>query len=190
MVYFPKWKVILVVLVCLLGVAYSLPNFLPQSVTKDLPHWMPYQTVNLGLDLQGGSHLLLEVEVDEVVKQYMEGIADGARVALRGGRIRARGLGVEGHAVKVTIAEAQKVDEARERLKDVEPGALISVDGSTITIKPDEQTLLDRRNSALQQSVEIIRRRVDETGTREPTIQRQATTGGWGRFPASRIRSA
>lgn len=173
MVYFPKWKVALVLVVCLLGVAYSLPNFLPKSLTESLPGGLPSQQVNLGLDLQGGSHLLLEVEVDEVVRQYLEGIAESARAELRTARIRARALGVDGNTVVVTIAKADEVEKARNLLKPIEPGAQISVDGERITITPLEQTLLERRSSALQQSVEILRRRIDETGTREPTIQRQ-----------------
>ena len=173
MVYFPKWKVALVLVVCLLGVAYSLPNFLPKSLTESLPGGLPSQQVNLGLDLQGGSHLLLEVEVDEVVRQYLEGIAESARAELRTARIRARALGVDGNTVVVTIAKADEVEKARNLLKPIEPGAQVSVDGERITITPLEQTLLERRSSALQQSVEILRRRIDETGTREPTIQRQ-----------------
>ena len=176
MVYFPKWKVVLVLLVCLLGVAYSAPNFLPKSATEDLPGWLPSQQVNLGLDLQGGSHLLLEVEVDEVIRQYLEGIAESARGELRTARIRARGLGVADQVIGVTIADEKDVEKARGVLSQIEPGASVAVDGTRITITPSDQTILDRRNSALQQSVEILRRRIDETGTREPTIQRQGDT--------------
>ncbi|HAD87341.1 MAG TPA: protein translocase subunit SecD, partial [Rhodospirillaceae bacterium] len=176
MVYFPKWKVVLVLLVCLLGVAYSAPNFLPKSATEDLPGWLPSQQVNLGLDLQGGSHLLLEVEVDEVIRQYLEGIAESARGELRTARIRARGLGVADQVIGVTIADEKDVEKARGVLSQIEPGASVEVDGTRITITPSDQTILDRRNSALQQSVEILRRRIDETGTREPTIQRQGDT--------------
>lgn len=173
MVYFAKWKIVLVLVVCLLGVAYSAPNFLPKSATEGLPGWLPSQQVNLGLDLQGGSHLLLEVEIDEVIKQYLEGIAETARATLRTERIRARALGVAGQSVIITIAKADEVEKARNLLTPIEPGAQVSVDGERITIQPNEQTLLERRQSALQQSVEILRRRIDETGTREPTIQRQ-----------------
>ena len=173
MVYFPKWKVALVLVVCLLGVAYSLPNFLPKSLTESLPAGLPSQQVNLGLDLQGGSHLLLEVEIDEVIKQYLEGIAESARAELRTARIRARALGVADNAVVVTIAKADEVEKAHALLKQIEPGAQVSIDGERITITPLAQTLAERRSSALQQSVEILRRRIDETGTREPTIQRQ-----------------
>ena len=173
MVYFPKWKIVLVLVVCLLGVAYSTPNFLPKSMTEDLPGWLPSQQVNLGLDLQGGSHLLLEVEIDEVVKQYLEGIAETARGELRTARVRARALGVSDNAVVITVAKAEEVEKARSAVASIEPGAQISVDGDRITITPLPQTLAERRSSALQQSVEILRRRIDETGTREPTIQRQ-----------------
>ncbi len=173
MVYFAKWKMILVAMVCLLGAAYSAPNFLPKSATEGLPGWLPSQQVNLGLDLQGGSHLLLEVEIDQVIDEYLEGLADSLRNDLRRARIRGKGLGVQGESIVVTIAQVEDVERARNLATRLEPGATIDVDGTKITLSPQEQTLAERRIAALQQSIEIVRRRVDQTGTSEPSIQRQ-----------------
>ncbi|MEK9671226.1 MAG: protein translocase subunit SecD [Rhodospirillaceae bacterium] len=172
MIYFPKWKIVLVALVCLFGAAYSLPNFLGKQL-DGLPAWLPSQKVNLGLDLQGGSHLLLEVEIEQVIAEYLEGIADGIRTELRRAQIRGRNIGVQGNTVSVTLSKAEDVERTKGLISRIEPGARVSVEGTKITLTPLDQTLVERRNSALQQSIEIIRRRVDQTGTREPTIQRQ-----------------
>ena len=176
MVYFARWKMIVVVMICLLGIAYSLPNFLPKHMLDGMPSWLPSQQVNLGLDLQGGSHLLLEVQVDKVIQQYLEGIADTARVDLRGAKIRTRSISVDNQTVVVTLTSAADVDKAKPVLARIEPGTRVSSDGAKLTIIPLDKTIAERRNSALQQTIEIIRRRVDETGTREPTIQRQGET--------------
>ena len=68
MVYFAKWKVALVLVVCLFGVAFAVPNFMDAKNANALPDWLPKKQVSLGLDLQGGSHLLLEVDTRAVVR--------------------------------------------------------------------------------------------------------------------------
>ena len=174
MVYFSKWKVILVLGVCFLGLAYAAPNFFPRQVTEELPSWLPREQVNLGLDLQGGSHLLLEVDVASVIKERLNSIVDGIRPVLRKERIRYGGLGVHGHSVVVSIKDAEVRDKAREVVADVDPDTetVLGEDGK-ITVTLTEKAIENRRKSAVDQSIEIIRRRIDETGVREPTIQRQ-----------------
>ena len=100
MVYFAKWKVILVLVLVALGVAFAAPNFVDEETAESLPTWLPHKQVNLGLDLQGGSHLLLEVEVDAVLTEYVEGIVDSVRIELRRARIRYARLGVMGGATQ------------------------------------------------------------------------------------------
>ena len=161
MVNFPTWKKALVAVICLLGVAFAVPNVLPDSVVKSLPSWVPNKQVNLGLDLRGGSHLLLEVEVQSVIDEYLESMVDSARAELRKERIRYRGLGKNETSVGVTIPDQGERERARE------------LDGERVTLALSDQQIAERRTSAVQQAIEIIRRRVDETGVREPTIQRQ-----------------
>ncbi len=173
MVYFGKWKVIFVLAVCALGLAFAAPNFVAKDTAGGLPTWLPHKQINLGLDLQGGSHLLLEVEVDAVIAEYLEGIVDSVRVTLRRQGIRYGKLGIDGNAVGVTIREADKVDAAREAIRQFDPTTVIDVEGSRIRVSLSEQVMLERRRSAVQQSIEIVRRRIDETGVREPTIQAQ-----------------
>ena len=71
MVYYAKWKMVLVALVGVTGVIFALPNILSKEDAKEFPSWLPSQQINLGLDLQGGSHLLLEVDVPSVLAQRL-----------------------------------------------------------------------------------------------------------------------
>ena len=172
MIHFAKWKVILVLAICALGLVYASPNFLTSGQAGSLPGWLPNKQISLGLDLQGGSHLLLEVEVEVVVRERLEALVDSVRSALRKERIRYRGLGVEGNAVAVSITN--DADKALGLVKGLDPDTTATLaDGGRITLALTEKAARDRRTSAVEQSIEIVRRRIDETGVREPTIQRQ-----------------
>jgi len=173
MVYFAKWKIILIAAVCVLGFAFSTPNFLSPKFAESLPDWVPHKQVSLGLDLQGGSHLLLEVEVAAVIREQLESLVDSMRAELRKAKIRYGGLGVEGQSAKVTIRKPEQLDQARQALRGIDPDTELQETGNIIRIAYTKQALIDRRTAALTQSLEIIRRRIDETGVREPTIQRQ-----------------
>jgi preprotein translocase subunit SecD len=172
MVYFPKWKIILVIAICLAGVLFALPNAFSRATVEAFPAWLPQKQVSLGLDLQGGSHLLLEVETDAVVRELLESLVDRVRGELREARIQYTGLGVQRQAVVVTIPDAAQVDEALRRLRDLRQETVIEVgEGGRLQLRFTEQELREREASAVRRSVEIIRRRIDETGVREPTIQ-------------------
>lgn len=173
MVYFSKWKVIFVLGVIALGFAFAAPNLVGQKTADGIPGWLPNQQVSLGLDLQGGSHLLLEVEVDAVVKERLEAIVDAVRIELRKARIRYTGLSIRGTGVTVMVRKSAELEKAQKLVKDVEQGLEIDAEGSRINLMLDEKTLREIRSSAVDQSIEIVRRRIDETGTKEPTIQRQ-----------------
>ncbi len=173
MIYFAKWKIILVLAICALGIAFSAPNFISSKTAEGLPDWLPHKQVSLGLDLRGGSHLLLEVAVDAVIKEQIEALVDSMRAELRKAKIRYGSLGVEGSVAKVSIHDADKIETARNLLRKLEPDATTDVDGATIRIQFTDSAINDRRSAAILQSLEIVRRRIDETGVREPTIQRQ-----------------
>ncbi|MBL6929289.1 MAG: protein translocase subunit SecD [Rhodospirillales bacterium] len=174
MVYFAKWKIIVVALVCGFGVLFVAPNFLSRDTADALPEWLPHKQISLGLDLQGGSHLLLEVEVAAVVKERLEILVDSVRSELRKARIRYSGLGVRGNAVSVTIKNAGQAEEARGLIKGLDRGVTTELeDGGRISMNLTEQAIKERTDSAVEQSIEIVRRRIDETGVREPTIVRQ-----------------
>ena len=173
MVYFATWKIVFVLIVCALGFAFSTPNFVNEKSAQGLPAWLPHKQVSLGLDLQGGSHLLLEVDVNAVIREQLESMVDSMRAELRKGKFRYGGLGVEGQTAKVTIRKPEQLEPARAALGVIDPGTETEIDGNIIRVSFTSDALAERRLAALTQSLEIIRRRIDETGVREPTIQRQ-----------------
>jgi preprotein translocase subunit SecD len=173
MVYFAKWKIAVVVAVCLLGVAFAAPNLLDRSTTENLPGWLPNQQISLGLDLRGGSHLLLEVEAQTVINERLESIVDSIRQTLRSERIRYTGLGIRDSQVSVHIKKPDQVEQAYDLLRKIDAGTETVNENGKISITMTEDAVLKAKRSAVEQSIEIVRRRIDETGTKEPNIQRQ-----------------
>ena len=83
MLYFARWKIIWIALVVVAGAIFISPNFMPEKALSGAPNWIPHKKINLGLDLQGGSHLLLEVETLAVVEERLNGLVDDIRNSLR-----------------------------------------------------------------------------------------------------------
>jgi preprotein translocase subunit SecD len=173
MLHFPKWKIILVALVSLAGFIWSAPNLLPRETTDRMPSWL--QPVSLGLDLQGGSYLLLEVDTSYVVREHLNSLVESVRTTLRKEKVKYADLGLLGKdGVKVRILEAGDRERIRGELKRLDSTASFDMgDDGTVSYRYDEQALRGRINQAVDQSLEIVRRRIDEMGTREPSIQRQ-----------------
>ena len=179
MLRFPPWKIALVLGICVLGLVYALPNLFPRAEMERMPDWLPHEQINLGLDLQGGSHLLLEVDLDAVIEERLNSLVDEVRGALRPARIGYRGLGVRGDAVTFTLTDPAAAPRALELLEELDPGGLTpqltfrEAGGGRIEIALSEDAARELQDSAVRQSLEIVRRRIDEVGTREPTTQRQ-----------------
>ena len=178
MVYFAKWKIILVLLVCALGLLYAAPNLMSRQTVEQLqqalPDWLPSKQVNLGLDLQGGSHLLLSVDWQVVVNDRLQAVADSLPSELRQAGIGYTGRGVEGWSVVFTLRDRTQAPEAIEIVRELNDDLEVTVDDSgQVTAQFPEPALNEIRNSVLAQSIEIVRRRIDELGTNEPNIQRQ-----------------
>jgi len=174
MVQFPRWQVILVVVVLLIGATFVAPNLMSRETADNLPGWVPSQQINLGLDLQGGSYLMLEVDLDTVVKEQLENLVDSLRIGLRRARLGYTGLGVDGDTVVFKVRDASTVDQARGIVRNAASNLLIDVsDDGAFRVRFTDQAIRDRRQNVVDQSIEIVRRRIDETGTREPSIQRQ-----------------
>src|SRR6266481_5935357 len=174
MLYFENWKIALICAVCALGVLLSLPNLFSPAILSQLPSWLPHKQVALGLDLRGCSYLLLEVDVAAAQRERLNSIVDNVRNALRDANIGYTGLNVEGDAIAFTIREPGRIEDARQALRKIDPDLTIEIasDGSG-TMRFSTVATDARRRQAVDQSIEIIRRRIDETGTKEPTIQRQ-----------------
>ncbi len=151
-----------------------LPNLLTREEAEALPSWLPHRQISLGLDLQGGSHLLLEVDTAAVVRERLEALVDSARDELRKARLRYEDLGIAGNGVTVRIPDTGHTEQAREILRKIDPDATLQETGDgQFRLSLTEDTIRQRKSAAVEQSLEIIRRRIDETGVREPSIQRQ-----------------
>jgi preprotein translocase subunit SecD len=174
MLYFAKWKVILIVAVCALGVLLSLPNLFSPSLFDGLPRYLPHKQVALGLDLRGGSYMLLKVDFAAEQHEQLESTVDRVRSALLDANIGYTGLEVGGEEIHFKLRQLGRVDDARAVLRKLDPELAVRIksDGEGV-IAFNPQATQSRRVQAVQQSVEIIRRRIDETGTKEPTIERQ-----------------
>lgn len=171
MLHFSRWKTTLILLSCLLAVALALPNFLKPEQRAHLPSWMQ-RTVSLGLDLQGGSHLLLEVDFDAYLREQVAALTDDVRAKLRAEKVGYRNLAARGDAVAFSLREDAKVDIGA-LLRKIDPELEVEASGQEVTASFSEAWKRKRRQLVLEQSLEIVGRRVDETGTREPIIQRQ-----------------
>jgi preprotein translocase subunit SecD len=173
MLFFEKWKVALILLVCALGVVYAVPSFLPKDTVSTLPSWLPHKQIPLGLDLQGGSHLLVEVDVNTVVRERLNGLVDEVRSALRRANVGYTNLGISGFGVTFTVRDATDVQKSRDAVNRIDPETTTTVEGNRIQITLTERAIADRRNAVVQQSIEIVSRRVNEMGVVEATIVQQ-----------------
>ncbi len=177
MVQFPRWQLILVLAVLAIGLAFAAPNLLKRETAEALPGWIPNQQVNLGLDLQGGSYLLLEVDIDFVYREQLDDLVDGIRGELRRAGLGYTNLGVEGDTATFDLrdaGDAVSLDRARKIVRDLAGDLLIEVsEAGRFQISFTPQARDARRRDVVGRSIEIVRRRIDETGTREPSIQRQ-----------------
>ncbi|WP_445678576.1 protein translocase subunit SecD [Radicibacter daui] len=177
MVYYARWKIILVLCVVVLSALYAAPNLIPQDKldkwAQGLPSWMPLHKISLGLDLQGGSHLLLGVEVKAVVNEYLDGVADSARSDLRKADIGYSNLATKDGVLSFDVRDEAQAAAARDAVASIDQNLVVTLDGATVSAQLSEKAYKDRATSAVAQSIEIIRRRIDESGTREPLIQQQ-----------------
>ena len=177
---------IIVALILVAGILIDLPNLLPASARSHLPAWWANQTVSLGLDLQGGSYLLLEVQLDEVQKDKIESLKGDMRRALRKAHMAITDLANDTDSVSVRIVEPGRVEEAKTLLQALNPtisNGLLAAGGhefdlsqpapDRIQMKMTDVYLKQAKEDIVSLSIEVVRRRIDELGTREPTIERQ-----------------
>ncbi|HEY0051860.1 MAG TPA: protein translocase subunit SecD [Caulobacteraceae bacterium] len=186
MIRISRWKVGLVLVVTLLSLLFAMPNLLSPEQRAALPSWLPKQPLSLGLDLQGGSYLLLEVDVPAMREKRITNLVEDVRVTMREQRIVPAAVQREPAGVVVTITEEVQQDAAFRALRD-----LAGQSGATSTGAPERQVtrlpggrirfafsdaaMNGMGATAVDQSIEVVRRRVDALGTREPTIARQGT---------------
>ena len=136
---------------------------------------MPREQVNLGLDLQGGSSILLEVDLSNVEKEYLSSLMDEARRTFRKEKIGYTSLKVQDQALTVMLRKMEQGDEAKSilrRLGGMGAEVVLENNGS-IRLSLSPESVRERKKMAVNQSIEIVRRRIDEMGTKEPSIQQQ-----------------
>ncbi len=169
-----KWRIFFVCLVCISGLYFIYPNLYDKTEVTALPKYLSKKQVNLGLDLQGGSHLLLEVDAKSVLKEKSEFLVDDIRSSLRKKKIKYSNLGAKLSGAVVTITDSEKIDLAKKSIREnIEKGILISSDGTKLNLSFSDEYILDSNNQTVDQSIEVVRKRVDESGTKEPVIQKQ-----------------
>jgi len=212
MLHFSLWKKLVVLAICLVGLVVAFPNLFysrvelandartaverGQDLTPEMaaaeagwPGWLPSGLVNLGLDLRGGAHVLVQVETTEVHAEQLEQLWPDLRDKLRDLRDQVgsvRRLDSSPDELRIRIGNPDGMDAALQAVRDTARPVFSITGGASrqfeaeaqgdevvVTLTPAEKAAIDERT--LQQSLEIIRRRVDETGTREPSIQRQGT---------------
>ncbi|MEE8187946.1 MAG: protein translocase subunit SecD [Kiloniellales bacterium] len=174
MVHIPRWQVILILAVLALGLIFAAPNLLKRESAEALPSWLPSQQVSLGLDLQGGSHLLLQVGIQDVIEERLENLVDSLRIGLRKARVGYTDLETDGPAAVFQVRDLDSIGRAREVAQDIAGDLQLLVsDEGAFRLQYSETALIELRQRVVEQAIEVIRRRVDETGVREATIQRQ-----------------
>lgn len=174
MLNLPRWQTIVIIAITVLSGVFALPNLLPAAVLDHLPGWYQQSRINLGLDLRGGAHFLLEADLRSVLNERLTNLSDSVRAELRKQQVGVKDVTVEqGRAVVVGLREEAQRAKALEAIRTIDPSLAISGAGDTIRLAYSEPELLRRKKEVIEQSIEILRRRVDETGTIEPTIARQ-----------------
>ena len=169
MLKFEFWKKILILIVLSFGFLFTLPNFLPSK----FHYYFPSKTINLGLDLQGGSHLLLRVNVETVVLESLSDIMENIRYSLRKQRIVYNSLKLSDNKIFLQIKNIDNNQKFINSLKKFGNDIIFNIENNVFIIQYSETGLSKLEKTTLQQSIEIIRRRLDPDGTKEPIIQQQ-----------------
>ena len=187
MLYFTRWKALAIILTALVVCLFAVPNFFSEATVKSWPLWAQRRIV-LGLDLQGGSYLLLELDSNYVKKEKLDQVRDDVRRTLRDAKIGYTGLAVRNDAVEVRISKDTDQQTALAKLRELSQplGGLLGSNGQRslevtdgggglIRLTVPQAAITDRIRQTIEQSIQIVERRVNQLGTVEPLIQRQGT---------------
>jgi protein-export membrane protein SecD len=179
------WMRLVTLIILVGGILIALPNALSPDVRARMPKFLPSSAVSLGLDLQGGSYLLLGVDFDQVTRDRAETMIGDIRAAFRKAHIPLTDLNARGDTVSVRVTDPARLDEARTLLQGVNPAMTSSVltvgakqydmseaPGGIFTLHMTDAYKTLTHQQVMDQSIEVVRRRIDELGTREPSIER------------------
>jgi preprotein translocase subunit SecD len=186
MLYFSRWKALGILLTTFIVCAFAIPNFFPEKTVKSWPAWAQRHLV-LGLDLQGGVHILLEVDTAAVRKDKVEALREDVRRVVRDNRLGAPGAAtIRGSTVEFRIREGVDQAMALQKFRELSQplGGILSATGQrtvdvvdagngVIRLTPTEPAVVERIRQAVEQSIQVLERRLNLIGTVEPSIQRQ-----------------
>jgi SecD/SecF fusion protein len=189
MLQFSPIRTAIIVIVALVGLLYTIPNFLSKDQLAAWPAFLPKQTVTLGLDLQGGSYLLLEVNRQGIINDRLTELRRDARNILANQNGIGNIITVNAKALSIELTDPtqrQKADQVLQALQNNVGGSVIGVGGTPelaftdtpdgkITIALTDDGVTQRMGSLVTQSMEVIRKRIDQLGTTEPQIQREGS---------------
>jgi SecD/SecF fusion protein len=179
-----RWRIVTYLVVVIAGLLAALPNLLTPAQRAALPGWIPHDPVVLGLDLRGGSHLVLEVDSANLARERLQLVAGDLRARLRDGGIARPVVNATADAVTVRLGDAAQLDQAARIARGLvgrtassfgvgEPDLAVATPSErNLRVTLSEAGIRDRVNAAAEQSLEIVRHRIDEVGVAEPTIQR------------------
>jgi preprotein translocase subunit SecD len=184
MLDFPRWKVWMVSILLVIGIAFAIPSFVPEAQVAKWPGFMPTARINLGLDLAGGSHLLLEADTSDVAQQRIALMEETVRTEMRRAspRIQIGDISTAGGRVTFMVRDPSRVDAAVEIMRALtQPVGLGGqrdwnvnvIDSSRIVLTPTQSGLEAALDSAMDVAREVVYNRVDPDGTREVTVVRQ-----------------
>jgi protein-export membrane protein SecD len=188
MLHFSRWQTVLIWLTIAVGVLAVVPNFVSRQTLDSLPAILPQNRIVLGLDLQGGAYLLYQVDRADYIDKRLRTLTGEVRDALRAEpRIGYTALGVDGNGVQVRVRDAAQFADARQRLSQLtnplaqtlfgaggtDEFALTEGDNGLLRLAFTDAGLNQRIASIVDQSIEVVRRRIDQLGTTEPSIQRE-----------------
>ena len=173
MVQFKKWQLFIVILFSLFAIIFSFPNFFSKDTMKKLPSFIPSDQVVLGLDLQGGSYLLIEVDTESVVSENFETFSDRLRFSLRKNKISYSKFNIKNNDIFFNIKNEDDKENISKILSKYSQDIISEyIENKLLKISFNDQKIKNIKDTSVSQSIEVVRRRVDEYGTKEPTIQR------------------
>ncbi|MDR1332993.1 MAG: protein translocase subunit SecD [Holosporales bacterium] len=171
-----RFRCVCTIVICLVGLLFAIPSFVNQSIFEKLPAFLQH-TVSLGLELRGGSHIQLEVDLKSVEKERQESIVDETRKQLRKQYIKYSKMMVQpragGSAIVIELKDPENVGTVKKILSKIEKQLEIEAEGLQITAVISEAFMDEFAKRIVSESIEVIRHRIDETGTKEPTILKQ-----------------
>ena len=181
MLEFPKWKVWLIASVIAIGVLLSIPSLLAGSPYADAwPKWLPQYKISLGLDLAGGSHLLLEADANDAQKQRLQAMEDSVSTELRRDpRIDIGDISTAGGRLSFLVRNPAQVDAAVEHMRNLtRPVALTGnrdwdvsvIDSTRVVLTPTRSGTAQAMKDAMSVARDVVRRRIDPGGTKEITV--------------------